>query len=142
MRISSHGINRPSCPLQRAAESTEERNNSAIADAHSTIGAAAIFRPASGSINAAPSPTGGRSMRSLWRMIATRWLGGQGSEALTGDSAVLDLLKTGESTQASLGFQVRRQSGISHQAMISRQVSEQATVEPVIVEKSGGDRSG
>ena len=81
-------------------------------------------------------------MRSLWRMIATRWLGGQGSEALTGDSAVLDLLKTGESTQASLGFQVRRQSGISHQAMISRQVSEQATVEPVIVEKSGGDRSG
>jgi len=81
-------------------------------------------------------------MRSLWRMIASRWLGGHGSEALTGDSAVLDLLKTGESTQASLGFQVRRQSGISHQAMISRQVSEQATVEPVIVEKSGGDRSG
>ena len=81
-------------------------------------------------------------MRSLWRMIATRWLGGQGSEALTGDSAVLDLLMTGESKQASLGFKVRRQSGVSHQAMISQQVSDQATVEPVIVEKSGGDRSG
>ena len=31
-------------------------------------------------------------MRSLWRMIALRWLGGQGSEALTDDSALLDLL--------------------------------------------------
>ena len=80
-------------------------------------------------------------MRSLWRMIATRWLGGQGSEALTGDSAALDLLMTGESTKASLAFQVRRQSGVSHQAMISQQGFDQATVESVIVEKSVGDRS-
>jgi hypothetical protein len=35
-------------------------------------------------------------MRSLWRMIALRWLGGQGSEALTDDSALLDLLTIGE----------------------------------------------
>ena len=79
-------------------------------------------------------------MRSLWRMIASRWLGGQGSEALTGDSALLDLLMTRESAQASLAFKVRRQSGVSYQAMIC-QVSDQATVEPVIVAKSGGDRS-
>jgi hypothetical protein len=80
-------------------------------------------------------------MRSLWRMIATRWLGGQGSEALIGDSAVLDLLMTGESAQASLTFKVRRRSGVSHEAMISQQGFDQATLEPVIVAKSGGDRS-
>jgi hypothetical protein len=77
-------------------------------------------------------------MRSLWRMIATRWLGGQGSETLTGDSAVLDLLMI---EQSALAFEVRRQSGVSHQAMISRQASDPATVESVIVAESGGDRS-
>jgi hypothetical protein len=81
-------------------------------------------------------------MRSLWRMIASRWLGGQGSEALTGDSAVLDQLMIEQSAQASLAFEVRRQPGVSHQAMISQQILDQATVEPVTVEKSGGDRSG
>jgi hypothetical protein len=79
-------------------------------------------------------------MRSLWRMIALRWLGGQGSDALTDDSAVLDLLTIGERAPP-LGFKVSRRSGVSHHAMNSRQVSDQAILEPVSVEKSGGDRS-
>ena len=80
-------------------------------------------------------------MRSLWRMIALRWLGGQGSEALTDDSALLDLLMIGQSALTPLIFEVRRQSGVSHHAIMSRQVSDQAIVEAVTVEKSGGDRS-
>jgi hypothetical protein len=59
-------------------------------------------------------------MRSLWRMIASRWLGGQGSDALTGDSTLLDLLTRSEGAQAKPGFLVRRQSGVSHRAMLSR----------------------
>jgi hypothetical protein len=35
-------------------------------------------------------------MHSLWRLMALRWLGGEGSEALTGDSALLDLLPSAE----------------------------------------------
>jgi hypothetical protein len=31
-------------------------------------------------------------MRSLWRFMASQWLGGEGSEALSGDSALIDLL--------------------------------------------------
>jgi hypothetical protein len=31
-------------------------------------------------------------MRSLWRFMALQWLGGEGSEALSGDSALIDLL--------------------------------------------------
>ena len=80
-------------------------------------------------------------MRSLWRMIASRWLGGQGSEALTGDSALLELLMIGESAHASLAVKVRRQSGVSHQAMISQQASDQVILDPVTVAKSSGDRS-
>jgi len=34
-------------------------------------------------------------MRSLWRMLALQWLGGEGSEALTDDSAVFDILMVG-----------------------------------------------
>ena len=79
-------------------------------------------------------------MRSLWRMIALRWLGGQGSEALTGDTALLDLLTIGERAPA-IGFAVSRRSGVSHHAMISQQVSDQAIREPVPVEKSAGGRS-
>jgi hypothetical protein len=77
-------------------------------------------------------------MRSLWRKIALRWLGGQGSDALTDDSAPLDLLTTGERAPP-IGFAVSRQSGVSHRAMNSQQVSGQAVVEPVSVGKSGGD---
>jgi hypothetical protein len=79
-------------------------------------------------------------MRSLWRMIALRWLGGQGSEALIGDSALLDLLSSGERAPPS-GFAVSRRSGVSHHAINSRQVSDRAAAEPVTVGKSGGDRA-
>jgi hypothetical protein len=34
-------------------------------------------------------------MRSLWRILALQWLGGDGSEALTGDSAILEGLPYG-----------------------------------------------
>jgi hypothetical protein len=44
-------------------------------------------------------------MRSLWRCMAVQWLGGQGSEVLTGDSALLDLLPT---AQAVAVFRVTR----------------------------------
>jgi hypothetical protein len=79
-------------------------------------------------------------MRSLWRMIALRWLGGQGSGALTDDSALLDLLTSGERAPP-VGFEVSRRSGVSHQAMNAQQVSDRAIVEPATVEKSGGGRS-
>ena len=35
-------------------------------------------------------------MRSLWRMLALRWLGGHGSEALAGNSTMLEALMSGE----------------------------------------------
>jgi hypothetical protein len=34
-------------------------------------------------------------MRSLWRILAMQWLGGEGSEALTADSAILEGLPYG-----------------------------------------------
>ena len=55
-------------------------------------------------------------MRSLWRILALQWLGGDGSEALTGDSAILEgLLGEGRSIGA---FDVRREPQVSRQAMI------------------------
>jgi len=59
-------------------------------------------------------------MRSLWRMIAARWLGGQATDALTGDAALLDLL-TPVDANAPPPFVVRRQSEVSHRAMMSQQ---------------------
>ena len=79
-------------------------------------------------------------MRSLWRMIALRWLGGQGSGALTDDSALLDLLIMGETARAPIAIQVRRESGVSHHAMMMPQDRNPASPEPVIVDKSRGDR--
>jgi hypothetical protein len=78
-------------------------------------------------------------MRSLWRMIALRWLGGQGSGALTDDSALLDLLTSGERAPP-IGFAVSRRSLVSHRAINSREAPGQAAAEPVTVGKSGGDR--
>ena len=60
-------------------------------------------------------------MRSLWRVLALQWLGGEGSEALAGDSNVLDML-TGEHRRAMDAFNIQRVAGISHQAMISPSV--------------------
>ncbi len=59
-------------------------------------------------------------MRSLWRMIAARWLGGQASDALTGDAVLLDLLTPGDAS-ASPPFAVHRRSGVSHRAMMAPQ---------------------
>jgi hypothetical protein len=48
-----------------------------------------------------------------------QWLGGDGSEALTGDTPVLDLLMFGEHTRAMQAFDVHRAAGVSHQALMS-----------------------
>jgi hypothetical protein len=58
-------------------------------------------------------------MRSLWRILALQWLGGEGSEALTGDSTVLESLMLGEHARAIHAFDVQRASGVSHRAMMS-----------------------
>ena len=55
-------------------------------------------------------------MRSLWRILAMQWLGGDGSEALTGDSAILEgLLGEGRPIGA---FDVRREPQVSRQAIM------------------------
>jgi hypothetical protein len=62
-------------------------------------------------------------MRSLWRILALQWLGGEGSEALTADSTVLDML-FGAPSEAMQTFDVERTSGVSHQAMMSPGVTQ------------------
>lgn len=78
-------------------------------------------------------------MRSLWRMIALRWLGGQGSEALTDDSGLLDLLMIGERAPPN-GFAVSRRSGVSHHAINSQHASGQVAAVAAAIGKSDGDR--
>jgi hypothetical protein len=80
-------------------------------------------------------------MRSLWRMIASRWLGGQGSDALTGDSALLDLLTITEHQHAPPAFRVSRQSEVSHHAIMSRQDQDKSRLDPAVDEKFRGDNS-
>ena len=46
-------------------------------------------------------------MGSLWRVIAARWLGGEGSDALSGDADLLELL-TAEDKGAQPVFLVQR----------------------------------
>ena len=55
-------------------------------------------------------------MRSLWRILAQQWLGGDVSEALTGESAILEGL-LGERRQMA-AFDVRREPQVSRQAMM------------------------
>jgi hypothetical protein len=57
-------------------------------------------------------------MQSLWRMIAARWLGGQVSDRLTGDTALHDLLTLGAGDRPS-AFLVRREAAVSHRAMMA-----------------------
>jgi len=83
-------------------------------------------------------------MRSLWRMIASRWLGGEGSPALTDDSGLIDLLLTGESARARPAFRVSRQSAVSHRVLMAGTdpASPEPVPAPLIVEKSdSGSRS-
>jgi hypothetical protein len=54
-------------------------------------------------------------MRSLWRSIAARWLGGRASETLTGDGALDQLLAAEMPAPAYL---VQRRSEVSHRAML------------------------
>jgi hypothetical protein len=64
--------------------------------------------------------TGGdQAMRSLWRELALQWLGGEGSEILTGASALLDVLGIGSRAPSLRAFDVEREPGVSHQAMMS-----------------------
>jgi len=58
-------------------------------------------------------------MRSLWRILALQWLGGGGSEALTGDSTILEMSMFAEHARPVHTFDVQRAPGNSHQAMIS-----------------------
>ncbi len=58
-------------------------------------------------------------MRSLWRTLALQWLGGDGSEGLTGDSTVLESLRLSEPAETAPAFDVRGEIGVSHQAMLS-----------------------
>ena len=55
-------------------------------------------------------------MRSLWRILALRWLGGDGSDALTADSAILDGLPYGGNwghLKSSDDAVLRHQDGVS-----------------------------
>ena len=81
-------------------------------------------------------------MRSLWRMIASRWLGGQGSEALTGDSALLDLLTLAERPHTPPAFRVSRQSEVSSHAIMSRRGAGQAEDEAAGTEVGWDDPAG
>ena len=56
-------------------------------------------------------------MRSLWRILALQWLGGDGSQALTGDSTILEGVLRGDE-QAKRAFDVRREPQVSRQAMM------------------------
>lgn len=58
-------------------------------------------------------------MRSLWRILAVQWLGGEASEALTRDSTVLESLFFGKDARPNGAFDVQREAGVSHQAMMS-----------------------
>jgi len=80
-------------------------------------------------------------MRSLWRMIALQWLGGEGSEALSGDWTLLDLLMARETGRAPQSFEVTRRSEVSHHAMMSPQDQNPPTLEPVIDGRYRGDGS-
>jgi hypothetical protein len=60
----------------------------------------------------------GRPMRSLWRILALQWLGGDGSDALTGDSTILEGLLDGGDARSMGAFNVRREPQVSRQAMM------------------------
>ena len=57
-------------------------------------------------------------MRSLWRRLARRWLGGEGSAALDGDTAFLDMLLKGPEEPTAEAYRVTRDAGASRRAMI------------------------
>ena len=70
---------------------------------------------------------GSGAMRSLWRRLARRWLGGEGSAALDGDTAFLDLLLKGPEEPMAETYRVTRDAGASHRAMISQGLAPEVT---------------
>jgi hypothetical protein len=68
-------------------------------------------------------------MRSLWRLMALQWLGGEGSEALAGDSVLPDLLPPAEADPV---FRVTRDPR-------PRPPASAAPAAPGAVEREGGD---
>jgi hypothetical protein len=56
-------------------------------------------------------------MRSLWRILALQWLGGDGSEALTADSTILEGVARGADERPMHTFEVRREPQASRYAM-------------------------
>lgn len=80
-------------------------------------------------------------MRSLWRIIAARWLGGRASEALTGDSALLELL-TIRDGGAQPSFLVRRLPEVSHRAMMAQHGESQPDREAAIAPASKTEGEG
>src|SRR5579871_5913453 len=86
---------------------------------HSTNPAAAILRPACGIIGAAPM-RGAVGMRSLWKSLAVRWLGGRASEALVGEITPLELLLS-EAAPTAPTFAVRRLAAVSPRALLAQQ---------------------
>lgn len=81
-------------------------------------------------------------MRSLWRMLALRWLGGNGSEGLAGGSTILEAVMSGEHMRAAAVFDVRREPGVSHRAMMSpdpaRSLSAEITSQQFLRSGAGG----
>ena len=56
-------------------------------------------------------------MQSIWHDLARQWLGGEVSEALSGDLSFLDRFPIGAEATPPV-FQVRRVDGVSHTAML------------------------
>jgi hypothetical protein len=78
-------------------------------------------------------------MRSLWRVMAVRWLGGEASDALTGDAGLLDLLMQ-QDRYVPPAVLVQRQSGVSHRAMMLQQEQSRSEDESVLDQFLGRDR--
>jgi hypothetical protein len=84
-------------------------------------------------------------MRSLWRILALKWLGGDGSEALTGDSTILEGLLDGGDARPMQAFDVRREPQVSHQAMMvwgpERRLDPESATEEALRPGSAGSYS-
>jgi hypothetical protein len=71
-------------------------------------------------------------MRSLWRTLALQWLGGEGSEALTADSVILDMV-FGEDVRTMHAFDVQR-AAVSHHAILSASADQRPDAEAALDE--------
>jgi hypothetical protein len=72
-------------------------------------------------------------------MIAVRWLGGQASDALTGDAVLLDLLRPDD--HAAPAILVRRRDAVSHRAMMSQHDPAQPDLDAML-ERAGAGKPG